>query len=142
MARDLGSIECTFYEEREAIAMNKPHLTPIALILIALGAGAAVPPTDAAGAEEESLASCCAVEELLPPVRLEAGGAMIDLGECIAHSGPHAVDLDGDGLQDLLVGDFKGHIHVFRNIGSSEAPAYAAGQLLMAGGEAIKISNW
>lgn len=122
--------------------MSKPYLFATLFCLIALGAGQAVPPAVAADADEPSLASCCAVEELLPPVRLEAGGALIDLGECIAHSGPYAVDLDGDGLQDLLVGDFAGHIHFFRNIGSSEAPAYAAGKMLEANGKAIKISNW
>lgn len=79
---------------------------------------------------------------LLPPVRLEAGGEIIDVGDCIGYAGPRLEDLDGDGLQDLLVGDFKGHIHVHRNTGTKSAPVFAAGQLMEANGEVVKLPNW
>jgi hypothetical protein len=92
--------------------------------------------------DDSSIAACCAVKDLLPPVRLMAAGEFIDTGECIAHSGPHLLDLDGDGLQDLLVGDFSGHIHFFKNTATNAAPVYAAGKALETKGEPIRVSNW
>ena len=80
--------------------------------------------------------------DLQEPVRLKAGGEYIDTGSCIAHSGPYLFDLDEDGKQDLLVGDFSGHIHFYKNTGSNEAPEYAAGRLLEADGQAIEVPNW
>jgi len=82
------------------------------------------------------------VDGLLPPVRLTAAGEIIDVGDCIAHAGPNLFDLDGDGKQDLLVGDFVGHMHFYRNTGTNAVPAYADGQKLEANGEVIKIPNW
>ncbi len=96
----------------------------------------------AIAADEPSLASCCATKELLPPIRLEAGGEPIDTGKCIGHSGPLLIDLDQDGSHDLLVGDFSGHLHFFKNTGARTAAVYAAGTLLEAEGKPIKIKNW
>ncbi len=92
--------------------------------------------------DDPSLASCCATEDLLPPLRLEADGAPIDTGDCVAHSGPLLIDLDRDGLHDLLVGDFSGHLHFFKNQATNEAPVYAAGKPLEADGKPIKVKNW
>ncbi|MEW6743807.1 MAG: hypothetical protein AB1486_13715 [Planctomycetota bacterium] len=91
---------------------------------------------------QESTRPLAAASELLPPVRLEAGGEAIDTGKCIAHSGPHLLDLDEDGKRDLLVGDFDGHIHFFKNTGTNAAPVYAAGQTLEVNGKVIEIPNW
>jgi hypothetical protein len=44
-----------------------------------------------------------ASDELAPPVRLEAAGQVIDTE--IGHAAPFVTDFDGDGVQDLLVGD-------------------------------------
>ena len=81
-------------------------------------------------------------DDLMPPVRLQAGGEFIDTGKCIAHSGPYLFDLDEDGKQDLLVGDFSGHIHFYKNMGSNKAPSFAEGQLLESNGEVIEVPNW
>lgn len=81
-------------------------------------------------------------DDLLQPVRLKAGGEYIDTGKCIAHSGPYLFDLDEDGKQDLLVGDFSGHIHFYKNTGSNQAPEFAEGRLMEANGEVIKVPNW
>lgn len=98
-----------------------------------------------------ALSACAATPEsghaaepggLLPPVRLEAGGEIIDHGECVGHTGPYLFDLDEDGKQDLLVGDFSGHIHIYRNTGTSRAPVYAQGRKLEVDGEEVRIHNW
>lgn len=64
--------------------------------------------------------------ELAPPVRLEAAGKAIDTD--IGHAAPLVVDWDGDGLHDLLVGQFgEGILWIYKNIGTNSAPKYAAG---------------
>ena len=80
--------------------------------------------------------------DLADPIRLEADGCPIDSGEYVAHSGPLLYDFDGDGLDDLLVGNFKGHVQLFRNVGERRAPVYTADGLLEAEGEIVKIKNW
>jgi len=109
----------------------------LAVFLIALSLCAPV-----MAADKPSLDSCCATNELLPPIRLEAGGEPIDTGKCIGHSGPLLIDVDQDGALDLLVGDLSGHLHFFKNGGAEKSAAYAAGRLLEADGEPIKIKNW
>ena len=64
--------------------------------------------------------------ELAPPVRLEAGGKPIDTE--VGHAAPCVVDWDGDGVKDLLVGQFGGGLlWIFRNEGTNGAPKLAAG---------------
>src|SRR5947209_13064861 len=64
--------------------------------------------------------------ELLPPVRLEAAGKPIDTA--IGHAAPFVGDFDGDGVRDLLVGQFgDGILWVYRNEGSNARPKLAAG---------------
>src|SRR5262245_20809500 len=43
-----------------------------------------------------------------PPVRLAAADGFIDSGPSWGHSSPWVVDVDGDGVSDLVVGDFSG----------------------------------
>jgi hypothetical protein len=73
------------------------------------------------------------------PVRLEAAGKVIDSGPQWAHSGPCLHDVDGDGLRDLLVGDFSGLFRLYRNVGTDREPKFAAGEPLMAGGAQAKV---
>src|SRR5687768_9345835 len=42
------------------------------------------------------------------PVRLSAEDGVIDSGASWGHSSPWVVDVDGDGVRDLVVGDFSG----------------------------------
>jgi len=65
-------------------------------------------------------------QEFLPPVRLEAAGKPIDTE--VGHAAPFVGDFDGDGVKDLLVGQFGGGVLWFyRNIGTNDQPKLAAG---------------
>jgi hypothetical protein len=65
-------------------------------------------------------------QEFLPPVRLEAAGKPIDTE--IGHAAPFVADFDGDGVKDLLVGQFGGGVlWIYRNIGTNDQPKLAAG---------------
>ncbi len=64
--------------------------------------------------------------ELAPPVRLEAAGKPIDTD--VGHAAPFVCDFDGDGTQDLLVGQFgDGLLWIYRNEGTNVEPRLAAG---------------
>jgi hypothetical protein len=65
-------------------------------------------------------------KELLPPVRLEADGKPIDTA--VGHAAPFVGDFDGDGMKDLLVGQFgEGILWIYRNVGTNTQPRLAAG---------------
>jgi hypothetical protein len=64
--------------------------------------------------------------DLLPPVRLEAAGKPIDTE--VGHAAPFVGDFDGDGVRDLLVGQFgDGILWIYRNVGTNAHPQLAAG---------------
>jgi hypothetical protein len=64
--------------------------------------------------------------ELAPPVLLEAGGKPIDTD--VGHAAPFVGDFDGDGVNDLLVGQFgDGILWVYKNVGTNAHPKLAAG---------------
>jgi hypothetical protein len=68
------------------------------------------------------------------PVRLMAADGVIDSGPSLGHSSPWVVDLDGDGVNDLVVGDFSGKFRFYRNQGTNKHPRYAKLVNLQAGG--------
>ncbi|HVU88283.1 MAG TPA: VCBS repeat-containing protein [Pirellulales bacterium] len=67
------------------------------------------------------------------PVRLRADEEIIDTGPQWGHSSPCIEDVDGDGLRDLLLGDFSGKFRVYKNSGSNEQPKYTDAGNLRAG---------
>lgn len=83
--------------------------------------------------------------DLEPPVRLEADGKPIDVFG--GHAAPSLADLDGDGVRDLLVGQFlsegknafQAPMRVYRNAGTEKAPRFAAFRLLDGGGEGATV---
>jgi hypothetical protein len=74
-----------------------------------------------------------------PPVRLAAADGVIDSGPSTGHSGPWVEDVDGDGVKDLIVGDFSGLFRFYRNKGTNQKPRYAKAVNLQAGGVDAKV---
>ncbi|MFO0843915.1 MAG: hypothetical protein U0797_16215, partial [Gemmataceae bacterium] len=74
-----------------------------------------------------------------PPVRLRAADGVIDSGPSWGHCGPWVHDVDGDGVRDLVVGDFSGLFRFYRNEGTDQKPRYARAVNLKAGGEDAKV---
>jgi hypothetical protein len=57
------------------------------------------------------------------PFRIEAAGQPIDVE--IGHAAPLVTDWDGDGVRDLLVGQFAdGHLRIYRNVGTNARPRF------------------
>jgi hypothetical protein len=74
-----------------------------------------------------------------PPIRLAAADGVLDSGASWGHSSPWVVDVDGDGLRDLVVGDFSGLFRFHKNQGTNQAPRYATAANLKAGGVDAKV---
>lgn len=76
--------------------------------------------------------------QFAPPTRIEAAGKPVDVE--IGHAAPLVLDWDGDGKQDLLVGQFgDGKLRIYRNTGTNEKPAYDAHKWFEAGGDVGKV---
>jgi hypothetical protein len=74
--------------------------------------------------------------EFRPPVRLEAGGVPVRV-ENPGYAAPCWADIDGDGRNDLLVGQFSGgKIRVYRNLGDAKL---AKGEWLKAEGAVAEV---
>jgi hypothetical protein len=83
---------------------------------------------------------CCpalgGAAEFEPPVRLQAGGVPIRV-EAPGYAAPCWADVDGDGKNDLLVGQFnQGKIRVYKNLGKGK---FAEGVWLQAEGKAAEV---
>jgi hypothetical protein len=76
--------------------------------------------------------------ELAEPRLVLAGGKMIAVE--VGHAAPLVVDFDGDGVRDLLVGQFgDGKLNIFKNTRTNAAPILAEGVFLQAGGKDATI---
>ncbi len=80
--------------------------------------------------------SGCWQSELHPPVRLEASGELIHV-ESPGYAAPCWADADGDGREELLVGQFAGgKIKRYRHLGELR---FAGGQWLEVAGEPAEV---
>jgi hypothetical protein len=62
--------------------------------------------------------------DLAAPVRVQAGETVIDVE--VGHAAPLVLDWDGDGLEDLLVGQFgDGKLLIYKNRGSRGRPSFS-----------------
>ena len=101
------------------------RLSPVVAAMFAFGL--------TARADTEERAKAKLSPELQEPVRLEAGGKPIDVG---GHAGPSICDWFGKGKKDLLVGQLEGGgLWIYEDVGTKDAPRYAAGVKFKDGGK-------
>lgn len=75
------------------------------------------------------------------PVAIEANGVPINVGYG-GNASPFIVDWDGDGAQDLLLGQFNGgKIRFYRNTGTNFAPVFGDSAYLQADGVDIALTS-
>jgi hypothetical protein len=78
--------------------------------------------------------------ELLPPFRVEAKDGPIDVN--VGHAAPWVTDFDGDGISDLLVGQFgEGKLRIYRNKGTKSEPKFDSFAWFQAGGSDGKVPS-
>jgi len=79
-----------------------------------------------------------AAAQFAAPVRLEAAGTVIDTD--VGHAAPSVGDVDGDGVRDLLVGQFgSGILWIYRNQGTNDRAKLAEGEKFKGGGEEGRV---
>ena len=79
------------------------------------------------------------VPSFYEPVMIQADGSDIDVGK---NADPFMVDWDGDGLTDLLVGQFTpGKVRFYKNIGNNQEPVFTFSNYLQADGTDLTVSG-
>jgi len=127
------------------VQLQKILIGPIVAGFVASFVGCSSEPDIKTTAEEmDAILSVPSVElaaDLERPVLLEAGGQPIDVGPLgsHAHASPWIADVDCDGDEDLLVGDFPGNFWFYSNEGTDKNPEYASAVKLQAGGVDAKV---
>ena len=84
---------------------------------------------------------------LAPGAALKVGASQLSVG---SRAAPCICDWDGDGLDDLLCGGGDGYVVFFKNTGTAQAPVYAVGSRIQAGGvdlnpgirSVVRIFDW
>ena len=91
-------------------------------------------------ADDASLSASDQSGSFHPPVRLKAGDDFVSV-ESPGYACPTVADVDGDGIEDLVVGQFRnGQMQFFKNIASvGQEPQFAKSQWLMTGEERATV---
>jgi hypothetical protein len=74
------------------------------------------------------------------PIRLMAGDE--PLGESRLYPSPRLYDIDQDGVDELVIGDLFGHVHVAEKIDGQGPAAWGKLEPFMSGKRALKFHNW
>jgi hypothetical protein len=78
-------------------------------------------------------------EKFAAEVRIEARGAPIDVGS-FSGAAPFVGDFDGDGLNDLLVGQYEqGRLRIYRNMGTRQEPRFDDFEWFRVNGEIVEL---
>ena len=87
-----------------------------------------------------AVAAFAQTPEFASPVAIEASGVAINVGYG-GNASPFVVDWNGDGKQDLLLGQFDGgKIRYYENIGENFAPVFGDFVYLQADGSDISLT--
>lgn len=79
--------------------------------------------------------------EFQKPVKITVAGKPIDVQRS-AHSAPFVGDFDGDGVNDLLVGEYHGgRLRVFRNVGTNANPKFRGFEWFKASGDFGRVPS-
>lgn len=99
----------------------------------------ALVPLAAAEEAPEKGAEAAPAASFAEPFRIEAGGEPIAL-ESPGCACPTLADVDGDGLMDLVAGQFRGgKISFYKNTGTAAAPTYAKGEWIKVGDKPAEV---
>lgn len=78
--------------------------------------------------------------DLEKPFAVKSGEQILDVGQQ-GHSSPLFTDWDGDGLKDLLVGQYgkgatetEGAVRIYKNVGSAKLPRFDSFTYVVANG--------
>lgn len=78
-------------------------------------------------------------QEFSNSARIKAGDSYLDMR---SYSAPLFYDFDKDGLKDLILGELKGFIRIYKNVGTEGRPLFDNYSKLQAGGADIVIPNY
>jgi hypothetical protein len=76
--------------------------------------------------------------ELEKPFLATAAGKVIQVD--VGHAAPILADYDGDGLKDLLVGQFgQGRLRIYKNVGTATNPKFNSFEWFKAGDKIAEV---